>query len=165
MATPPSEPTFDKSKFKDVPWLPKFWEVLLPFIRETVAALAGGSTVQEQLAAAWLDVTLEAGQTFPMSVSNPLRNKQPPHGVLVAAARPFESPDLQLLAASTAALTIAVSVSTDPPTATATGTAALPLLAVGVDWSLASNGDIRLNAVTGLPANKKILLRLLVLAR
>lgn len=47
MAQPPAEPSFDKGRFPGVPWLPKLWETLLPFFRETSAALARQLTYKD----------------------------------------------------------------------------------------------------------------------
>lgn len=56
MATPPREPQYEKDKITEtlpngtsrpIPWLGRFWEVLLPFFRDTTAALTKGLTIRE----------------------------------------------------------------------------------------------------------------------
>lgn len=59
MAPPPREPQFEKDKITEalpngtsrpIPWLSRFWEVLLPFFRDTTAALNRGLTFRENFA-------------------------------------------------------------------------------------------------------------------
>jgi hypothetical protein len=74
MATPPQEPTFDKARFAAVPWLSKFWELLLPFFRETAAGMNRGLTVRDNLASVVVEGENRPTHTQPADVETPVNH-------------------------------------------------------------------------------------------
>lgn len=166
MAQPPNLPNFEKSKFSAVPLFSTFWDFLFLFTKQTVEALRKGLTVRENLSAAWVDINVPAGQTYPMrEMQNPLPGGARIHGVLVAGVFDPATPNVASLTASTAPLTITTTVtpSSGTATATSTGTAALPALGVFVDWTVGVGGGLVVLGITGLP-NATRTVRVLVLA-
>lgn len=162
MAQPPNLPNFEKSRFASVPLFGTFWDFLFLFVKQTVEALRKGLTVRENLAAAWVDINVPAGQTYPMrEMQNPLPGGARIHGVLVAGVFDPATPNVASLTASTAPLTIGLSP--NPDSIAATGTAALPALGVFVDWTVGVGGGLVVLGITGLPSATRTV-RVLVLA-
>jgi hypothetical protein len=153
MAQPPSLPNFEKPKYSAVPLFSTFWDFLHPFLKQTVEALRGGLTVRENLAAAWLDIEVAAGQAYPMrEMTNPLPGGKTIHGVWVVGVFNPASPGTASLATSSVSVT-----------GGGGGTVTLPTLAPFVDWAVGPGGGLVVLGITGLPAATRTV-RVLVLA-
>lgn len=100
MAQPPKLPEFDKAKFAEQPLFAAFWEMLQPHLKLNARAMDRGVTVGENVAGAWVDVDVSAGQMFPIRVQNPLAAGQTPYGVLCVSVLSPSSPGTAILGAS-----------------------------------------------------------------
>lgn len=153
MAQPPSLPNFEKSKFSAVPLFSAFWDLIYPFMKQTVEVQRRGATPSENLATGWLNIEVSSGTVFPMrEMENPLPGGKPIHGVLVAGVFNPASPGSASLATSTASVT-----------GGGGGSVTLPALAVSVDWTVGPGGGLVVLGVTGLPSSTRTV-RVLVFA-
>lgn len=86
MAQPPVAPTFEKAKYTgdSGPSFSRFWALIQSFFKTTAAALNRGISVSENMAAGWVEIELPPSPTYPLTATNPLPNRAPARGALVA---------------------------------------------------------------------------------
>lgn len=139
MAQPPATPKFDKAKYASAKVLEAFvlfWDLLYPYFERVTAALRGGLTVSENLSGGWIDVQVEATQSYPIrGLGNPIPGGKTPHAVIVAMVRDPGDP----------------------------GTV-LSLSGVTPQWTTDAAGGVVILGLSGLSSDTRYLVRLLVLA-
>lgn len=151
MAKPPKEPTLNASEITEtlvnkttrpVPWLKKFWDILVPFFRDTTTALNKGLTLQENFLCTVLD-----GEERPLLVQ--------PSDVEVP---------VNLFVETTIRRPVLVFVVAEP--VVEAGVPAEALLQVTPEWMPATQGTkagVRLVRFRGLPLGRRYRLAVTVL--
>lgn len=100
MSRAPVEPKPDWAKFPEASgWLPRLWDVLRPFLLAVVEGFNRGLTVGENMRAFVKDITIEAGQTYPLEFASELPAGVKARGVELWALEEKAAPDAAIVTA------------------------------------------------------------------